>query len=204
MKQKYYSGKWLKVCFPFVLITLVNVSSFAQGTDVSIKINSENVINSINSDNFNAFDQVASKLIAERSQFISELLGILKNAKSSNYQQCAAAFYLGKIRAAQAADALAANIKLSMDHAVDHATILMTDPAIQALVEIGNPSIPAVIRNLAESDDAQVRDLSLKVLYRIEGDKDIVHLRLQKALDAQSNSTKKARVQSAMKALAAM
>jgi HEAT repeat protein len=70
-----------------------------------------------------------------------------------------------------------------------------------ALVAIGTPSIPAVIRNLENSDDAKVRQPSLNVLVRIEGDKDVVQLRLQKALDAQSDTTKKARLQLALKSL---
>ena len=75
-------------------------------------------------------------------------------------------------------------------------------PATQALVKIGNPAIPAVIRNLAESDDATFRRLSLSALYHIEGDKDIVQLRLQKALAAEKVSTKQVRLQSALKDLA--
>ena len=64
-------------------------------------------------------------------------------------------------------------------------------PVVDALVKIGNPSIPAVIQNLAETEDGQVIELSLEVLYRIEGDKDIVQLRLQKASFAESDPIKK-------------
>jgi hypothetical protein len=42
----------------------------------------------------------------------------------------------------------------------------------------------------------------LKVLYRIDGDKDIVQLRLLKAIAAQKDSNKKARLQAALKSLA--
>ena len=80
-------------------------------------------------------------------------------------------------------------------------TILDFPPAVYALIKIGIKSIPAVIRNLEERDDAQVRDLSLKVLYRIEGDKDLVQLRLQKALAAQKDSQKQTRLKLALEAL---
>jgi hypothetical protein len=54
---------------------------------------------------------------------------------------------------------------------------------------------------LADSDKATVTKLSLQVLYGIEGDKDIVRLRLQKALEAETNPQKKARLQSAIQEL---
>jgi len=74
--------------------------------------------------------------------------------------------------------------------------------AVDALIKIGNPSIPAMMRNLAESDDAKARELSLQVLTRIDGDKDISQLRLQKTLKAETDSTKQTRLQAALKSLA--
>ena len=77
-------------------------------------------------------------------------------------------------------------------------------PAMDALVKIGSPSIPALIRNLAGSDNANVRELSLRALNQIDGDKDIVQLRLQKAMNAQIDSARKARLRSAQKSLATL
>jgi hypothetical protein len=112
------------------------------------------------------------------------------------------------MRVADAVDLLADDITLLFDrtrlplmkHLVN-IDIISEHPAMEALIMIGNPSIPAMIRHLEESDDIQVRDLSLKVLYRIEGDKDIVQLRLQKALAVQKDSHKQARLQLALKAI---
>jgi hypothetical protein len=73
---------------------------------------------------------------------------------------------------------------------------------IDALVAIGNPSISAVIRNLTESDDTKVRELSLQVLTRIDSDKNISQLRLQRALKAEKDSQKQVRLQAALKSLA--
>jgi len=108
------------------------------------------------------------------------------------------------MRAPQVVNALADKVTLAFDSSrtpIFHFPIISGYPAMDALVKIGNPSIPAVIRNLEESEDAKVRELSLKVLYRIEGDKDIVQLRLQKALEVQQDSKKKARLQTALQAL---
>ena len=102
-------------------------------------------------------------------------------------------------------DALAVKIALKMDlsqNIIKGYPIIAGYPAMDALIKIGNPSIPAMIRNLAESDDAKYQELSLQVLYRIDGDKDIVQLRLQKALASEKDSQKQARLQSALKALA--
>jgi hypothetical protein len=150
------------------------------------------------------FEQVAVNFNADRNQLVMELLKIFQNQASSNHNQCAVAYYLGEMRAPQVVNALADKVTLAFDSSrtpIFHFPIISGYPAMDALVKIGNPSIPAVIRNLEESEDAKVRELSLKVLYRIEGDKDIVQLRLQKALEVQQDSKKKARLQTALQAL---
>jgi hypothetical protein len=103
------------------------------------------------------------------------------------------------LHASEAADDLATNIALRFSPQVMYGGPFPSIPG--ALVQIGTPAIPALIKNLQESDDAIVREFSLIVLYRIEGDKDVVHLRVQKALDAQVDVTKKARLQAAIKSL---
>jgi hypothetical protein len=67
---------------------------------------------------------------------------------------------------------------------------------------IGSPAIPAVIRNLADSDDSRTRRISMRVLISIDGDKDIVQLRLQKALAAEKDLQKQTRLQAALHSLA--
>jgi hypothetical protein len=74
-------------------------------------------------------------------------------------------------------------------------------PAVEALVRIGSPAIPAVMQNLTELDDKKIKDLSLKVIVAIDRDKDITQLRLKKAIAAQSDAVKKARLQSALQTL---
>lgn len=171
-------------------------------TNAVYKIKPDDIVASVKGNNLDAFDNIASKLITERACFRDQLLNVFKDAKSSRFNKCAAAYHLGEMRTPEAADALAADIKLNLGPmVVDHLSILMHTPAVDALIKIGSPSIPAVIRNLEENGDAKVRELSLKVLYRIDGDKDIVRLRLQKALNAQKDSQKQARLQAALKSL---
>ena len=115
-----------------------------------------------------------------------------------------AAFFLMDYRFPQAADKLALNITLpNTTHSKLQGREWLQDkyPAMEALVKIGSPCLPAVIRNLAESDDVKTRELSLKVVYRVDGDKDIARLRLQKAVQAEKDPQKQARLQQAVKAL---
>ncbi len=193
----FVSAIWLLL---FVLSTNISLTAQTEGNTVPHQVTYQNVIAAVNANTQDAFDSVESKCIGERGQFINKLFDIFKDSKSSNLQRCATAYYLGEMRAAEAVDALASNITLNLEMS-EPMTILDFPPAVYALIKIGTKSIPAVIRNLEERDDAQVRDLSLKVLYRIEGDKDLVQLRLQKALAAQKDSQKQTRLKLALKAL---
>jgi len=143
-----------------------------------------------------------------RKVMLGILLDILSDPKTHKLAKGCVAFYLGIMRAPEAAASLAAIITNTVP-VVPHKFSLTEGPPFgsyepvgDALVAIGTPAIPAVIRNLTESDDPKVRELSLKVLDRIESDKDIVQLRLHKALAAQSDVTKQSRLKLALKLLA--
>lgn len=141
----------------------------------------------------------------QKRQAIGNLLRVLDDPNATKLNHGIAAFYLGEFHAVEASDVLRRNITLNLGMEVtvfyQGLPIVSGLTACDALIKIGTPSIPAVLRNLAESDDAKVRELSLQVLYRIEGDKDIVQMRLQKALAAEKDSQKQARLQGALKAL---
>jgi HEAT repeat protein len=147
--------------------------------------------------------------IRHRKEIVQDLISIVRDPESSDSAKGYAAYYLGVLRASEAVDALADHITLSLlkpGTATGHMNIDLAPwralPAMHALHAIGTPSIPAVVRNLAESDDASVRELSLRALNNIENDKDIATLRLQKALKAETDPKKQARLQAAIKALA--
>jgi HEAT repeat protein len=195
-----------KSILAFGLIIFLTFGLYAQsGNRTDFKVKPEDILASCHPNaSWQAFQLVAVDFTAERGRLITELLEILKNPQSTNFDQCAAAYYLGEMRAPEAADVLATKITLKLDFkhiSIDGLPVMPIDFPTEALIKIGNPSIPAVIRNLAESDDAKVRELSLKVLYRIDGDKDIVQLRLQKVLNAEKDLQKQARLQLALKAL---
>jgi len=146
----------------------------------------------------------------EHKHLIAELLNIFTDETEESLNRSAAAYYLAEMRAPEAANALATNITLHFElylpaHGLNGVEGLQMKwggyVAMQALVKIGNPSISSVIRHLADSDDAKVRELSLQVITRIDGAKDIVQVRLQKALKAEKDLQKQARLQAALKSL---
>jgi HEAT repeat protein len=200
LKIKCFRVKYFTIISVFIFLLNLIFPVYAQG-DSTGQIEYNEILASIRSDKSDPFDKIALKLNVERQQAVNELISIFEDKKSSNFQQCAAAYYLGEWRASEAVDALTANISLSLEQlSSDHIEVLNLSAAA-ALIKIGNPSIPAVIRNLLESDNPVVRKLSLQVLCRIDGDKDIVQLRLKKALAAEKDSQKQARLQAASKAL---
>jgi HEAT repeat protein len=116
-----------------------------------------------------------------------------------------AAYFLGVYRFPEAAKTLAQCISLEdrVRTSSDgfHFWVWIRYPAMEALMKIGSPAISPLIQNLEESDDATVRKLSLFVLCFIDGDKDIVQLRLQIALKSEKDPKKQARIQAAIKSL---
>lgn len=142
-----------------------------------------------------------SALLESTGKNLRRIQEVLLNQLTStdNEVRCYAAFLLGEYRFPQAADSLARIINLE-------AKVRRTSrewywdqyPVVEALIKIGNPSIAPVIRNLRENDDEQVRELSLKVLYFVEGkDSEITALCLRRASEAEHDPAKRARLQSA-------
>jgi hypothetical protein len=144
--------------------------------------------------------------LMQRDEIIKELLTIFNDPKSADSVRAFAAYRLGVLRAAEAAVSLAGRITFKLIVAGSlhvQESPWWNDPAASALIAIGVPAIPAVIQNLAESNDEAIRSKSRQVLIGIEGgDKDITALRLQKALNAEKNVPKRERLQKALEELA--
>lgn len=205
MKLNFQSSQFCTACF-LVLLSLGLFANDAEADEArkpAYTIRPEDIITSVHAGHLQGFQVVAVPFADERNRLGNELLNVLR-ADRSNLNRCAAAHYLGELRFAEAANDLAAQITLDikLTDDLDGMPVLPRPVAMTALIRIGVPAIAPVIRNLETSDDAKVRELSLKVLRQIDGDKDIVQLRLQKALDAQKDPEKKARLQAALKSLA--
>ena len=148
--------------------------------------------------------QEREALLRDNSENLRQIQTSLLNQLGStdNEVRCCAAYLLGEYRFPRAAVSLSQAITLEAQiRANGREWFWNRYPAVEALMKIGSPAIPAMIQNLEESDDATVRDLSLKVIYSIERDKEITTLRLHRALDTQKDSQKQVRLQFALKSL---
>lgn len=163
-------------------------------------------VNTINNGGHSDIFDLFSQADQQRNRTIQGLLKVLNSPTSKRSAKLYAIYYLGTLHATEAIDSLASQITLETEGITGGSDYVVESEwshisAADALARIGIQSIPAVIRNLSESDDTKTRDLSLRVLVHIDGDKDISQLRLQKAIKAETDPQKQARLQSALKAL---
>ncbi len=190
------------VCVTLVRVTDGQSPSLAK-TDNPPSTSTRDQIKALERLNDREFEALAVQMYNDQQEIQTSLLNQL--GSSNKEARCRAAFLLGEYRFPRAASKLAQIINLEADIRSNPSEWFWGQyPAFEALVKIGNPSIPPVTRNLEDSDDVLVRNLSLKVLYYVDGDKEVVKLRLQRALDAQKDPAKQARLQFALKSLPEM
>lgn len=187
------------------IIICLGFKGWAEDVQTAYQVKSDDVLACVLSkDDVKLFETTRINISGEYKRLNTELIRVFEDQKSSNFNKCAAAYFLGEIHSIDAVNVLAPEIALEFDIShikIDGFPMLMGEPAMQALIKIGNPAIPALVHNLQESDDVKVRDYSLKALCQIEHDNDVVRLRLQKTLDSQSGSANKARLQSAIESI---
>lgn len=206
MKRNFYlqQVKHLRIA-ALVSLSLTFVAiAYGQLTNNDVyKITPGEILASIKANNLDSFDRTRGEFSSEQKLLGKEVLRLFEDSKMSNLSRCAAAYYLGELHFSEATSVLATDIKLQpVLLTTDHLTPLHGLVVVDALVKIGIPSIPSMIRNLEESDDSTVRTLSLRVIYRIEGDKEVVKFRLRKALNAEKDHKAQTRLQAALKSLA--
>jgi len=189
-----------------LIFATISLSKAGETSDADSAFDGE-ILKAIQSNRNDLFQDLMKQGGENRRQLGESLLNILRDAKSSNFQKCAAAYCLGEIHSEEASGLLATNIALELDvirlrvkHLIKIEDALKV-PAVASLKKIGTPCIPSLIQNLSESDDAKVQELSLKVLCDIEKDKDVVQLRLEKAMRGESDSKRQERLQNVLKRL---
>ncbi len=164
-------------------------------------VTSADVIRSAEASDLEPFEKVAVQWGLEHSRLSARMLSIFRDLKSPTLNRCFAAYYLGELHSSEAAEALAPALALHVDlskYTIKHYPVIAGHPVVEALIKIGCPSIPAVIQNLKDSDDTVVKELSLEVLYRVEGEKDVVQSRLRRAAEGEQDPARKARLQNAI------
>ena len=100
------------------------------------------------------------------------LIRALLRSENQKARFCAA-YLLGLYRYPEAVNDLAAKITMENDDEVlPQGKEARWDryPAVEALIRIGKPSVPAMLRNIASSSDQHVRALSGRVIFYVEGE----------------------------------
>ena len=126
----------------------------------------------------------------------------LINNLSSQQEQTrfSAAYLLGLYRYVDAADSLAQVIDMESKDSAAQKRLARWDryPAVEALIKIGKPSVPAMLRNLEESKNENVKELSARVISYVEG-KELAKSIVANAIAKQGDPAKKANLESSLK-----
>ncbi len=181
----------------------------AQGPDKIAPdvVTQADIIKSVYATDLSDFQATAIRFITEKKRLTAELMDVVRSKQLPMLSRCSAAYYLGIMRDPEAVEILASNVTLEFNpmKVPNFAyPILPQYPAMDALIKIGSPASPVLIGKLSESSDKSMREMLMKSLCQIDVDKDITRFRLEKALKAEKDSKRQARLQSALRMLKAM
>lgn len=145
--------------------------------------------------------KLLNQLSKDRSDLQAKLLSQLdeSNPKALNL---GIAYLLGVYRMDQTVQHLSKYIALKNVQSMDNKRLPLYGeyPVVEALIRIGNPAIPEMLRNIESSDDDNVRKLSARVIRYIDGT-EIAQFRLEKRMEGESDQIKKMRLRVAIESI---
>lgn len=120
------------------LISLSNTRTHGQSTNVTHTIRPEDMISSVHVKWFQVSeaDKTVRAFKSQREQIIATLLSVFQNRTTENFNRCGCAYYLGEMRASEAAAVLASDITLELDYShilVQGIPLVAYDPAFTSL-----------------------------------------------------------------------
>lgn len=142
------------------------------------------------------------KLLSQIDQQRNELLGVLlKHLGSSESKnvQAAAIYLIGRHRLSHGAEALTKRIDFDAGGPPRRGPEPLWEqyPAMEALINIGRPAVPAALELLAVEKDDLRRDLAVKVIRYVE-DAGISKFILERAYSSELDSARKANLGDAL------
>lgn len=145
------------------------------------------------------------KLISQVDEQRAELLGVLlKHLGTSTDKkvQAAAIYLIGRHRLSEGSGELIRRIDFDSGGEPKLSALPLWEryPAMEALITIGKPSVPAAIELLATDGNDLRRNLAVKVVRYVEGP-EVAELILQKSLAPESNLNRKALLRDAQSRL---
>ena len=150
------------------------------------------------------------KIQENRAEIISSLIRTLRK-ETDKEKKIRICYLLGEYRATEAIFDLAKNITLEakLSETGDEPPRWFKYPAQDALVKCGTHSIPYMTRNIESSDDELTQKLSVQVIWQVIGEglprvlegKEYAGMIIEKRIDEETDSVKKARLKSSLKYL---
>jgi hypothetical protein len=170
------------------------------GTEMKKKIesNKEQIAQMFNFKDVDRLEFLGN-LSKERADLQSNLIYQLNNSDSKE-MKFAAAFLLGMYRMEQSVFNLSKFITLESSQNTDHIREPLWDryPVVEALIRIGKPSVPEMLKNIKTSNDKKVIELSIRVIRYVEGP-EIGQFILEKELAKQTDPKNKTKLKEAIK-----
>ena len=159
-------------------------------------------IEALLSDEARVRDQTVWAILGEREDMVRKLIELVDPANAEKYSdetRSAAAFLLGEFRAREAVPVLSKALRKPLGPWFSGDISPYDVPIFSALVKIGRPAMPAMIKNVEASDDELLRKRSLGVLSHVLGGKRRT-LELLAKLQARAKDEKKIeRIKAAIK-----
>lgn len=157
---------------PIVVLILLSAAALS-----STRIEQEKAmpqIDGLRSTNARARDEAVDAIIHSRKVSTEELVRLIdpdNAAREREETRIAAAYLLGELRDPAAVPVLSRALRDKSGRIVIPNLQRYNLPVWNALVKIGRPAVPAMIANVEDSDDPDLRDKSLGVLYHVLGGK---------------------------------
>ncbi|MBU1858224.1 MAG: hypothetical protein KKC28_14700 [Verrucomicrobia bacterium] len=186
------------------LLTMISVAILCFGHYVNAKTNdiiqtnklnvsAERLKNARERERLAVINSIEKEYNGKKSNDLqNSLIEILAQPEYSNEAKCAAAVLIGRCKIDKGLDMLSKNISL-FDGSPDPIGF-ETFPAKLALIRIGKPATPFMIKNLEESDNEVVRDLSAQVISAVEGSEGGRFV-IEKAIEKQTDKDKRQKLE---------
>lgn len=171
MNTSNVSYKVIKDCIGFILVFVV--LSLVQTTLCEEK-SLPTIKEMLESTDPNVQMKTVYQILDDRLKQVNMLIDIVDHASDGKVLEKsgdAAAFLLGKMRAPEAVPVLSTALAKVKPYITTDIDPLM-GAVFNALVEIGRPSIPAMIKNITTSDNEILRERSMDVVYHVLGGKE--------------------------------
>jgi len=131
-------------------------------------------IEQLSSKEFRTRDAAVDAILHGRLTTVQKLIPLIDPANAAKYSdetRCAAAYLLGELRAVEAVPVLSKALVNEPGPKMSSDLNRYNVPALTALIKIGRPTVPTLIKNLETSNDQILRDKSLGVLIHVLGGK---------------------------------